>query len=196
MKTTFLTIALFTVSILAFSQEEKTLGVLESDTTWLKEIIKFPINFAPEINYEGFEELRFAKKWRDPSNEDFWCYSFAWYIENNETQSVNRLEKHIKLYYDGLMTAVNKKKDFEVPETTVLFIKTPNHIEGIDFIGKIYVYDAFTSEDMITLNVKVKEEYCTSKKSSVIIFQLSPQNFNHDIWNRFDEIRVKSDYCY
>jgi hypothetical protein len=49
---------------------------------------------------------------------------FAWHIKTNKKQTVETLETDIKLYYDGLMGAVNKKKAYQIPETTVLFIKT------------------------------------------------------------------------
>jgi len=193
-KSIFIIICLIS-STVTFSQEEKSLGVFESDTTWLTEIIKFPINFAPEIKYEGYEDLRFAKKWRDQTHEDFWCYMFAWHINSHEKQSVDILETNIKLYYDGLMAAVNKKKDFKVPGTTVLFIKTDDKNNDIDYIGKIYVYDSFTTEDMITLHVRVKEYHCNDNKSSTIVFSLSPQNFNHTIWERFKKVKLKADIC-
>lgn len=195
MKRNILIIACLINSILIFGQEEKSLGVFESDTTWLTEIIKFPIGFAPDIKYEGYEDLRFAKEWRDKSNEAFWCYMFAWHINSHEKQNVDILESHIKSYYDGLMTAVNKKKDFKVPETTVLFIKTDNNNKDIDYVGKIHVYDSFTTEAMMTLNVRVKEHHCEDKKSSTIVFSLSPQNFNHAIWERFKDVKLKVDYC-
>ena len=188
------TLTLLLCSIVTFGQEEEELGVLTSDSTWLKEIIKFPISFAPEIKYEGYEDLRFAKKWRDSTHEDFWCYMFAWHIKSNEKQTVETLEKNIKLYYDGIMKVVNKKKDYEVPETTVLFIKTENNKDA-DFIGKLYVYDSFTSEAMMTLNVSVKAHYCDQTELSTILFKLSPQGFDHDIWQRFDEVKLKVNLC-
>ncbi|WP_047546097.1 hypothetical protein [Psychroserpens sp. Hel_I_66] len=191
MKHIALSTAFLIYSILSFAQEEQPLGVLESDTTWLKEIIKFPINFAPEMNYEkGYEDLRFAKKWRDQTHEDFWGYTFAWYIEQKEIQTVENLESNIKSYYDGLMGAVNKRKDFEVPQTTVLFIKN-NSEEHIDFTGKLYVYDSFTSEDMITLNIRVKVFDCEDETSTIVLFQLSPKNFSHEIWQRFEDVKIK-----
>lgn len=195
MKKRIFTIVILLCSVLAFGQEEEALGVLESDTTWLKEIIKFPIGFAPDINYtEGYEDLRFAKKWRDSTHGDFWCYMFAWHIKSNKKQTVEVLEKDIKSYYDGLMGAVNKKKDFKVPETTVLFIKT-DHNTDTDFIGKLYVYDSFTSEAMMTLNVRVKVYYCDKTEFSTVLFKLSPQGFEHNIWDRFYEIELKEDIC-
>ncbi|MEH6538014.1 MAG: hypothetical protein V7719_16550 [Psychroserpens sp.] len=196
MKNSILTIAFLLCSMIALGQEEKALGVLESDTTWLKEVIKFPIGFAPEIKYkEGYEDLRFAKKWRDKTHEDFWCYLFAWHIKRIEKLTVKDLEQQVKFYYDGLMKAVNKKKDFEVPETTVLFIKAENDNMNVDYIGKIRVYDSFTSEAMMTLNVQVKVHYCEDTNRSNVIFRLSPQDFNHEIWQRFKEITLKADVC-
>lgn len=194
MKNRIFTVVLFLCAILTFGQEEEQLGVLESDTTWLKEIIKFPISFAPEIKYEGYEDLRFAKKWRDNAHEDFWSYMFAWHIKSNEKQTVALLETNIKFYYDGIMKAVNKKKDFVVPETTVLFIKTENN-KDFDFIGKLYVYDSFTSEAMMTLNVRVKVRYCDQTESSTVLFKLSPQSFNHKVWERFNEVTLIEDLC-
>lgn len=182
-------------SIATFSQEEK-LGIFESDTTWLTEIIKFPISFAPEIKYEGYEDLRFAKKWRDQSHEDFWCYMFAWHINSHEIQNIDTLETNIKYYYDGLMAAVNKKKDFKVPETTVQLLKPDIEDNNVDYIGKIYVYDSFNTEDMMTLNVRVKVYHCDLKKTTTIVFQLSPQNYNYDIWNRFKDVKFNAEYCH
>lgn len=196
MKNRILTIVFLLCSIITFGQEEKSLGVLKSDTTWLKEIIEFPIGFAPEIKYTtGYEDLRFAKKWRDKTHDDFWCYMFAWHIKTHEKQTVEILEANIKSYYDGLMGVVNKKKDFKVPETTVLFIKTEDNNEDSDFIGKLYVYDSFTLEAMITLNVKAKVHYCEQNESTTILFRLSPQSFKHQTWERFNEVTLIDNLC-
>jgi len=183
------------VSSFVFGQEEKSLGVFESDTTWLSEIIKFPISFAPDIIYEGYEDLRFAKKWRDSSHNDFWCYTFAWHIIGHEVQNVETLEANIKLYYDGIMTAVNKKKDFTVPKTTVSFVKSNDNAKDIDYKGTIEVYDSFNTENMLTLNVSVKVFYCENKESTTVVFRLSPQKFGHKIWERFNDVKLKSNLC-
>jgi len=47
MKNSCYIILFFLCSIVSFAQEEKELGVFKSDTTWLDEIITFPISFAP-----------------------------------------------------------------------------------------------------------------------------------------------------
>lgn len=76
----------------------------------------------------------------------------------------------------------------------MLFIKT-DHNTDTDFIGKLYVYDSFTSEAMMTLNVRVKVYYCDKTEFSTVLFKLSPQGFEHNIWDRFYEIELKEDIC-
>ncbi|MDG5491569.1 hypothetical protein [Psychroserpens sp. SPM9] len=193
MKIKLVTFLFLMCAFVMHGQEEQSLGVLESDTTWLKEIIKFPIGFAPEINYAGYEDLRFAKQWRAQDHDDFWCYMFVWHIEGIQKLSAKDLEKQMGFYYDGLMKAVNKKKDFEVPETTVLFVKTND--ANSDFIGKIRVYDAFNSEAMMTLNIKVKTYLCDTSQTTNILVELSPLDFDQAIWKRFKAIKLKDTAC-
>lgn len=188
---------LFLCSVLLSSaQKEQSLGVFESDTTWLEEIIPFPIHFAPEIKYQGFEDLRFAKQWRDSNHEAFWSYTFAWHITSIEEFDENILETNIKYYYDGLMTTVNKKKDFEVPESTVQFVRANGDSSDIDYIGKLQVYDSFNLEEMINLNMRVKVYHCQQNTSTTVVFRISPQNFNHSIWEQFKDVKLKLEDCY
>ena len=43
-------------NVVLFSQENENLYILEADSTWLKEVIKFPLSFAENIDYEGYED--------------------------------------------------------------------------------------------------------------------------------------------
>nr|WP_321235028.1 hypothetical protein [uncultured Psychroserpens sp.] len=193
MKNYILIIICFVCSTIVYSQDEQQLGVLESDTTWLKEIIKFPIGFAPEIKYTGYEDLRFAKQWRNQDSEDFWCYMFVWHVDGIQKPTTEYLEQQIKFYYDGIMKAVNKKKDFVVPETKVQ-LENSSDAEA-DLLGKIDVHDSFNTEDLITLNVQVKTYYCKANNTTNMVFKLSPQAFNGEIWERFKTVKLHDDVC-
>ncbi|WP_298901699.1 hypothetical protein [uncultured Psychroserpens sp.] len=196
MKRILFVIILLLYSFTGFAQEEQEKGAFTSDTTWLKEIIKFPISFAPEIKYEGYEDLRFAKKWRDKDHPDFWCYTFVWHIEGIQKFTTQGLEKDLGFYYDGLMKAVNKKKEFTVPQTTVLMVNTKGAgYDTSDFVGKIHVYDSFNTEKMITLNVLAKVINCEKNNTSNIVFRLSPRDFGQDIWERFKAIELRKEIC-
>ncbi|WP_298894643.1 hypothetical protein [uncultured Psychroserpens sp.] len=196
MKKAVLIIGLLLYSFSINAQEEQEKGVFVSDTTWLKEIIKFPLGFAPEIKYEGYEDLRFAKKWRDKDHPDFWCYTFVWHIKGIQKFTAKDLEEQMGFYYDGLMKAVNKKKDFEVPKTTTLIINTKgNGYDNADFVGKLNVYDAFNTQKMITLNLLAKVHNCEENNTSNISFRLSPQDFEGNIWEKFKDIELRDNVC-
>jgi len=100
-----------------FGQEHQKIKLIEADSTWGKEVIRIPFWFAPEINYKGYEDIRFAPGWAKVDSTDFWTYAFAWDV-NLETKPTSKLyEGHLKDYFDGLMKVVNKDKELSIPKT-------------------------------------------------------------------------------
>jgi hypothetical protein len=62
-------------SLFSFCQKEEKIELIDSN--WAQEIIKIPFWFAPEINYNGVEDIRFAKGWEDIKSDGFWALVFA-----------------------------------------------------------------------------------------------------------------------
>ena len=182
------------LSLCTWGQESEHLNVLEADSTWKKESFKFPIGFAPSIDYEGYEDVRFSPGWSDVNSQGFWSYMFAWHIKGNQAQTISSLQAHLKVYFDGLMNAVNKDKSLEVPKTTAVFTKAKTG-SNADFNGKVTVYDAFHTKALLTLNVSVKNNYCKEKDESIILFKLSPKPFDDALWKTFDSIKVRQGIC-
>ncbi|WP_452597710.1 hypothetical protein [Pontimicrobium sp. MEBiC01747] len=177
-------------------QDEIKQSVLIADTTWLEEVIPFPIRFAPEIKYQGFEDLRFAKHWSDKTHPEFWSYLFTWHVKGEIKPTVETLETNLKHYYNGLMGVVNKDKTFKVPDSNILFIETETLDKSPLYVGKAKIYDSFHTKTIITFNIQVTYRYCKVSNTSDIIFKLSPQAFNHNIWQRFKTIKFKENTCY
>src|SRR5215471_14982261 len=50
---------------------------------WTSEIIPFPIEFAPSINYSGVEDLRFTAGWGNAQTDEYWSYAFLWWLEGS-----------------------------------------------------------------------------------------------------------------
>lgn len=182
-------------SILLFSQERVDLFVLETDTTWKKEMFRFPLGFAPSINYEGIEEAWFPAGWGKVDSSAFWSYIFAWDINLNSFITEIELENNLQIYFDGLMNAVNKDKEIEVPSTVALFIKKEDVNNNSNFIGKVRVYDAFRTKKIMTLNSIVTQFYCKEKKKSVIVFRFSPKEFGSEVWQQLNGVEVRDDAC-
>jgi hypothetical protein len=43
---------------------------------WGVERFPIPIEFAPQVNYKGVEDVRFAPGWGDKTSEQYWSYTF------------------------------------------------------------------------------------------------------------------------
>ncbi|WP_296385387.1 hypothetical protein [Winogradskyella sp.] len=194
MKYIIFTIALL-YSVLLSGQEKENLYVLEADSTWLKEIIKFPLGFAQDIAYEGYEDLRFAKNWSKPEGLEFFTYAFVWNINLLEVPTVSLIETNTKLYYDGLMAAVNKEKDFTIPKTIVEFHQLESEAELPSFRGKMLVHDSFFTKKIINLNVSVETTYCKEQDKYLMLFRVSTLDFDDVIWNQLNAITLASNIC-
>lgn len=188
-KKTVLILFIFTIgSFITFAQEVET--VLSAPDNWKSEIIPFPLGFAQEIDFVGFEDLRFAPNWTDSTNQEFWTYTFVWYIEKGPAMTENKLTETFNLYYDGLMGAdQNNETDstntYKLDKTLCLFIKTND-----GFLGKMRVYDRFFTKDYMTLNIKVKETFCPESNKQIVLCDISPKDFSHEVWEIFDDVEL------
>jgi len=160
-------------------------SILKAPDDWKIEIIPFPLSFAPEIKYDGFEDIRFAPGWSDIESEEFWTYHFTWLIENKTELNEQVLEEIFGLYYDGLAKAVLGEKidtiNFE--KAMCLFVKTDT-----GFTGKIRTFDSFFTKEAIQLNIKVRESICENPYRHLVSFDISPKSFDHQVWKKFENV--------
>ena len=183
------------IAILLFAglhSQEENLGVLESDSTWKKELIKMPLGFAREINYEGFEDIRFANGWSKKESSEFWAYTFVWHVKGIQKQTEENLTTHLKAYFDGLMLPDDNDVQ-KISGATISFSKTKN--QESSFIGTIKTYDRFHTKTTITLNCTVKAYYCNTLNTTTVLFRFSLQPFNHKVWKKFDEVTLSDAVC-
>lgn len=183
----FLLLFILSQSI-SYGQKPET--VLTAPADWRTEIITFPMGFAPSIDFKGFEDIRFAPGWAKPDREDFWTYTFLWYIEKTEPMTEAKLTSLLTTYYNGLMEVVSQQETDtsyadKMDKTLSLFLKTE---EG--FIGKVNTFDAFFTKDFITLNIKVRESFCTATNKQMVFFDISPKPFEDPLWKSFEKIKL------
>jgi hypothetical protein len=176
--------------ILSESTAQEHKSVLTAPENWQSEIIPFPLDFAPAIDFVGIEELRFAPSWSDSTNRNFWTYTFVWYIDENTPMTEDILTKSFNSYYDGLMkieflNRVDTSMTNQVDHTLCLFVKTE---EG--FTGKMRMYDNFFLKDNMTLNIKVRESFCPKTNKQIVFCDISKQSFDHQVWKLFDDVKL------
>jgi hypothetical protein len=188
-KKSILVLFLFTISsIITFGQEKES--VLSAPDNWQSEIIPFPLGFARDIDFIGFEDLRFAPGWSDTTSQEFWAYTFVWYIEKGPAMTESKLTESFNSYYDGLMGVdIHNQNDStnsnQLDKTLCLFVKTDD-----GFIGKMRVYDRFFTKDYMTLNIKVKESFCPKTNKQIIFCDISPMVIDHEVWAIFDDVEL------
>ncbi|CAM1369069.1 hypothetical protein [Tenacibaculum xiamenense] len=172
--------------LITLSQEDENLSIL-STNNWGKEIIKFPIDWAPKVELTGFEELRFSPFWSDPNNDQFWSLIMAWKINTNSRLTLIEIEKNFEGYFEGLMIPNHWKTTF--PRPNALFLLRENSSEKI--IGKMRLFDGFHTGKMIDLNITVNQYFLQEDGKSILVFRISPKNFKHPIWELLRSIKRK-----
>jgi hypothetical protein len=141
---------------------------------WGTETIPFPLDFAPELDYEGFEELRFAPGMFKPQEEDFWTCVSVWWVPNSTTINPESLQKDLDGYYQGLAQAVAVDKEYqsEIPATRSRIKAVIGH-EGAPllFQGTIDPFDSFVTVKPVAFNLRAEMINCSSTDQMAVYFE-------------------------
>ncbi|MEO1651968.1 MAG: hypothetical protein AAFU64_00335 [Bacteroidota bacterium] len=167
--------------------------VLAAPDNWRTELIPFPLGFAPEIDLQGFEDIRFSSGWANPQSPEFWTYAFAWSLENHPGLSEEKLSRFFEVYFDGLMSIVSRRDSInpeDIPKTQAAFKLMPEKTSTPRYRGEIQLFDAFFSKKVMVLFVKGQYIYCEKLDRHFVFFELSPQAFDHDVWAVFNQVKM------
>jgi hypothetical protein len=166
-----------------------TLPVLDG---WRTETIPLPLDFAPEIDYSGLEELRFAPGMFEAGAGDFWSYAFVWWIPSGSDVSAETLKHDLEAYFDGLAAAVSKSRGFDPGDARaraelrpILTFAAANPM----FDGTVAAYDPFVTRAMVRLNLQIEIFTCSEQGRLAVFFALSPQSLGHPVWGELGKIR-------
>jgi len=186
MKNNILAIGFILLALDSFGQEKSNFNLLQTDSTWNQEVFHFPIPFAPEIKFEGFEDARFPMFWSKKDSTDFWSYVFVWSISNPVEITSGVLENNLEMYFNGLMNYQN---------TVALFIEKEPSSTANKYIGKLKTLDALVTKANMTLHVTTEHFYCNQSRTTYIVFRFSPQEFGLNIWKKLENIKLRKDFC-
>ena len=185
----FLYSLLLVFSINVLSQED-TRANINPDTPWIKEIIAFPTPWAPKLNVQGFEELRFAPGWKNPKSGEFWSLVMSWNIDSQGTVTAETVANYLESYYDGLMTPNHWATSFPGPNAVFIETEVSNHYQG-----KIKLFDGFHTGAMMTMYVATEVTYCKETARTLLLFRISTQKREAPIWKELDAITLLPTIC-
>jgi len=159
---------------------------------WQTERIAFPIEFAPKINYTGFEDLRFTPGWEFTTSEEHWCYAFLWWLNGNPKINDKALEENLKIYYTGLVEGNIRKRNIPaakvIPAATIIKQIETSQNDVETYKGSITITDYLDIVlNPITLNCLVHKKNCGD--NTVLIFEISPKAFDHEVWRSLNKLQ-------
>ena len=171
-------------------------SIIRADSSWGKETFQFPLSFAPELKYDGVEEARFPKDWAKKDSTAFWSYVFAWQLKTTPPLSKADLEKNLRLYFDGLMSAVAAVPKEKLPATKAWLQESKKTGDSRLLKGTVEIYDAFTLKEPLLLYVTIEQTYCNKNKTALLLFRFSPKPPEHLIWKQLNGLTILKELIY
>lgn len=173
---------------------QETKPILDIPEDWRFERITLPFDFAPEMPYTGFEELRFAPGMFDRSSENYFTYLFIASIKNEKKFSKRAIKNFLTQYYQGLSKAVageNKEKlDFSNITISVKRNRTIKRKQK-NYIATIVYLDTFNKGEEVILNMELTVVSNKKNPHTYLMVMVSPQEKNHSIWDFMRETLKK-----
>lgn len=181
------------LTVVTQAQDLKDLSIVAADSAWGKEIIKFPVAWAPKMTIEGFEELRFSPGWSKKEDDQFWTYVLSWNITSGSLLTTEEIEQNLEAYFDGLMKPNHWAQHFAEP--VVHIVRASQSSSVIGYRGKMKYFDGFHTGKMITTNIMAEQVLCKETNRTLVIFRISPKNFEHPVWNDLHTVVLKKNTC-
>ncbi len=193
MKQIFILFLFFSFSSSLWAESNKQIGIdlflFETPKNWKKERIPFPLGFAPEVNYPGFEELRFAPGMFDVKSDTYFSYAFLFWAKGKVNWDKKLIQKDLHNYYRGLCKVVAKDKKMDLDLSKIKIVVTPvkeNKTKSKERKYKAVLdwYDPFVTGKPLTLYFDIRVGYCTQNEHSYLISMVSPQTLEKEIWKK------------
>lgn len=162
---------------------------------WISELFSLPPVFAPEIKLRGVEDIRFMPGWGNAESDEYWSYSFLWWVDRPDLNDES-LTKYLRDYYDGLVKQNIEKR--KIPENlivpTVVDIKRRKVGVGNGnvFEGTIKMLDYMAAKPII-LHVLIQLKECADENGTAIFFDISPKNLDHPVWKQLLQLQNQFD---
>jgi len=160
---------------------------------WTTERFGIPIAFAPAIPYAGIEDVRFAPGWDNAASDDYWTYSYLWFLHGKVTFDAKTIDQNLNAYYTGLVGRNIERR--KIPNDKLFTVETKfetieKHAGDLStFKGTVHMLD-YMAQAPITLNAVVHVKACAGKDNTLAIFEISPQAQNHPVWQTLDQINM------
>ena len=156
---------------------------------WDHESMALPIQFAPAIPITGTEDIRFTPGWGKSTTDDYWSYTFLWFINGIPTYKADTLESYLTQYYNGLYLLNLKNKQNAPTNFTHASIKKVHALatDQQTFEGKISTLDFLTGQP-ITFYARIHVRNYPAIGRTAVLNEISPKDYKNVVWDKLDGI--------
>ena len=144
---------------------------------WRSERLTFPLDFAPEIDLRGVEDLRFAPGMFQPGSDSYFSYALALRVEGDVVVDRAFLHEFLDAYYRGLCTAVarDRKLDFD-PDMVEVTVRA----DGTRYRARVAMIDPFTTGEPLELEIELEGR--SVPRATELLGLASPLDPEAPIW--------------
>lgn len=158
---------------------------------WRFERIDFPLPFAPELKYDGFEELRFAPGMFKAESETYFTYIFAMKITSQITIDAAMLKQFLETYFRGLCRTVSKGSDFDIDVSKISATVSEQHHEALHarrFLVTLDSFDPFVTGKPLKLYLDLLA-IKKSRDDHRIFAAVSPKPASSPVWKLLRQLQ-------
>ncbi len=161
---------------------------------WRHERLAFPLSFAPDLKYQGFEELRFAPGMFNPQSDTYFTYIFALRLQGTHKVDSDFLRMFLLKYYRGLCEAVGADRDppLDLERISVSVKKGEDERTGGDvFLAEVVMFDAFVTGKPLTLNIEIMAADDPNAEAACLFALASPKPKSDKVWKLLFGLRPR-----
>ncbi len=174
-----------------FAQENKAL-ILKEPANWKYEKIDLPLDFAKDIEYKGYEEIRFAPGMFNRDSGNYFTYMFVMSLNDMPKINKKELTSMMLKYFKGLAKAVAEAKKLNINTEEINFeIISTNKSQNLkkSHIAKATFLDVFNNGEKVYLNLNIEITKSKKYNRTYIFSLLSIKSLDKKIWSEMIKFR-------
>ena len=177
---------LFVTAFTASPQETEPTLLTSAPDGWRFERLDFPLDFAPDLKLEGFEELWFAPGMFDAESESYFSYVLAMQIDNRSELDEASVKDLFQGYFFGLCRAVSESRQLQL-ELDKIATEVTRTEAGWQV--DVAMFDAFGDGRELQLRLLVSRHKSPSGTGLVLLGLASPASADAAIWEELAQFR-------
>lgn len=153
---------------------------------WRHERLEFPLSFAPELEFSGFEDLSFAPGMFVLDSDSYFSYALALRLDGDVEVDERMLAHFLETYYRGLCRTVAEERKVALDAST---IHARVRREGALFRASVETFDPFVaSENSEPLELELELFSHSAPRATELLGLVSPLPQDAPIWDELHAI--------